>query len=498
MPRRTCGTTSPGRTALGWAAFFACCWPAELAKADGPDSATVPVRVDERVELLSVVFRLLEAHEYSMTPGTVPYAKEVDAHFGPFKDHEAVRLARELRGERGIGYDAVASFAVHLRGAPRMEPKIPFDDKASDLESRWSPESATRFLAALQRFADDTKAFEFFDKHRDLYAKSAERLAREIAKRPYRAWLDKFFAAKPGAKFCAIVGMLNGGSNYGQKLAYPDGSEEILPIIGAEKFDASGLPVFGGDDAGLVAHEFCHAYCNPLVDRFADKLLPSAERIFQRRAALLKEQAYGSARTMLYESLVRACTHRFLSAHGTPEQAAAELREEVRRGFFWTPELSALLLEYEGSRQKYATLADFMPRVIDFFEKLAGSLDERLARLPRITKLVPANGAAEVSPEVTEIRVEFDRPMDPAGVGLFGGQGGLFGKKGDPAFKGRFSPDGKTFIQPVKVEPGKTYRFSVNSVWQDGFKSADGLPLDPVRVTFTTAKAAGDSGDHAK
>jgi hypothetical protein len=494
MPRPTRGTLSPGRPAFARALCLAAsCWWTGLAAA-APDAGAVPVRVDERVELLSVVFRLLEANEYNHAPGTVPYVREVDSHFAPFKDHEAVRLARRLRQQRGIGYDAVASFAVHLRGAPKMEPKIPFADKASDLERRWSPESAERFLAALQKFADDSKAFEFFEKHRDLYARSAERLEKEIAKRPYRAWLDQFFGAKPGARFCAIVGMLNGGSNYGVKVVYPDGNEEILPIVGAEKFDAGGLPVFGDDDAGLVAHEFCHSYCNPLVDRFADKLLPKAERVFQRRAALLKDQAYGNARTMLYESLVRACTHRFLSAHGTPERAAADLHGEVRRGFFWTPELSALLHEFEGSRQKYATLADFMPRVVDFFDKLSDSLDEWMARLPHIVRLTPPNGAGDVYAGLTEVRIEFDRPMKTDSYAIFGGQDGMFGKKGDAAFKGRFSADGKTFVQPVRLEPGKTYRFSINSMWRDGFRSAAGLPLDPVRVTFTTEKA-GNSGN---
>src|SRR5262249_46070780 len=152
---------------------------------------------------LSIVFRLVGPGEYGKAPATVPYVREVDEHFAPFKDHEAIRLARQLRRERGISYDAVASFAVHIQGNPRLEPKVPFGDKAGNLERRWSPESATRFLAALQQFADDAKAFEFFGRHHDLYAKSAARLAAEIGKRPYRAWLDGFFGAKPGAKFCA-------------------------------------------------------------------------------------------------------------------------------------------------------------------------------------------------------------------------------------------------------------------------------------------------------
>jgi Domain of unknown function (DUF4932) len=456
---------------------------AGLTLANERGAEAIPVRVDERVELLSVIFRLADASEYSQAPKSAPYVKEVDGYFGPFKNHEAVQLAQKLRRERGIGYDAVASFALHVQGGPRLQPRVPFE-QASELEARWSPQSASEFLAALQRFADDSKAFDFFHQHEELYAKSAKRLEQELARRPYRAWLDAFFGGRAAGKFCAIVGMLNDGANYGRKVRYPDGHEEILPILGAGKFDDSGLPAFDNQTAGLAAHEFCHSYCNPLIDQFADKLMPAAEKIYPYRASLLKVQAYPNPRIMLYESLVRACTHRFLCAHGTPAEAAAQLRAEVGRGFFWTPDLSNLLVRYERSRQQYSTLEAFMPVVVQFFDDLAKSMDDRLNRFPHVVRLTPENGATDVDPALTELRIEFDRPMNRAGHSLVGNQAVM------PAFPGRghFSDDAKTFIQPIKVAPSKTYTFSLNGVYYSGFTSADGLPLDPVPVKFSTAK----------
>jgi len=456
-----------------------------LTRADGPRDDAIPVRVDERVELLSIVFRLAGAREYSQTAKIVPYAKDVDEHFGRFKDHEAIKLAQKLRGERGIGYDAVASFALHIQGNPRLDPKFPFDPKPSELDRRWSPKSASGFLAGLQRFADDSHAFDFFERHKALYAKSTARLAQELAKRPYRRWLDSFFGAKPDAKFCAIVGLLNGGSNYGCKVRYPDGHEEILPVLGVDRFDAAGLPVFDKGTSGLAAHEFCHSYCNPLVDRFADQLLAPAEKVYPHRARLLRDQAYTSARTMLYESFVRACTHRFLCAHGTPAEAAAQLREEVGRGFFWTPQLSDLLLSYERSREKYSTIETFMPAIVKFFEDLGNSIDERLSRFPYVVRLTPQNGATDVDPALTELRIEFDRPMKPASYSIVGNKVRI----PTMPIAGHFSDDAKTFVQPIKLQPGRSYTFSLNNIYYSGFASADGLPLDPVAVKFTTASS---------
>jgi hypothetical protein len=464
-------------------ALLLACRPASVKASDSGGRREVPVRVDERVELLSILFRLAGAFEYHLTPGTVPYAREVDAHFAPYKDHAAIQMAKKLREERAIGLSAVAWFAVHITGNPHLKPKLPFDQMV-DLDKQWSAQSATDFLAALQRFADDSKAFSFMRAHQELYTKSADRLAKKVAQRPYRAWLDGFFGGKPGAKFSAIVGMLNGGTNYGTKVRYPDGREEILPIIGAAAFDASGLPLFDASTTGVVAHEFCHSYCNPLVDRFAEQLLPSAEKIFPHRKRLLSEQFYTDARIMLYESLVRACTYEFLRAHGTPAEADSELQDQLRRGFYWNPELSSLLREYERSRDTYPTFEAFMPRIVKFFERQAASLDERLARIPHVTQFFPGNGAKDVDPALGELRIKFDRPMNRGNAALFGRKGEL------PAMpsKGKFKDDDMTFIQPVKLEPGRAYRIFVNSMLQPGFISAAGLPVDPIQFTFTTAK----------
>lgn len=455
--------------------------PVASSHAQNAPRPEIPVRVDERVELMSIVFRLVGAREYHMASDDAPYVQQVDVHFGPFKDHAAIRLAAKLRAERGISYDAVASYAVHLQGGPQLAPKIPFDDPKLQLESRWSPASAGAFLTALQQFADESDAFGFFEAHRDYYDTAAQRLENEIARRPYREWLNGFFGAAAGASFTGIVGLLNGGGNYGVKVVYPDGRLEILPIIGAARFDEAGLPVFSADDAGTLAHEFCHSFCNPLVDKHLDRLLPAANKIYPHRRELLKQQAYSSAETMLYESMVRACTHRFLVAHGTAQEAARSLSGEVSRGFLWTPELSALLAEYERSRDVYPTLDSFMPRIVAFFDDVAESIAHRMAQLPHVVTLSPANGATTVDPATQVLAIKFDRRMSPQGYSIVGGSSAP-----RTTGRGRYDDEGLLFTIPIQLEPETTYTFSLNSLGFSGFRSAEGWPLDPLKVTFTT------------
>ena len=83
------------------------CWLALAAPPLATQSAQIEAAVDPRVELMSIIFRLAGNPEYNMPNSQSPYADDVAAHFGPFRDHPVVKLARKLRQEHGVSYDAV-------------------------------------------------------------------------------------------------------------------------------------------------------------------------------------------------------------------------------------------------------------------------------------------------------------------------------------------------------------------------------------------------------
>jgi hypothetical protein len=85
-----------------------------------------PVAVDARVELISIIFRLAGNPEYSRC--LVPdYARDLDAHFACVREHPVVLLARKLRANRGVSYDAPMSLAVHLKDSDRLELRVPLE-----------------------------------------------------------------------------------------------------------------------------------------------------------------------------------------------------------------------------------------------------------------------------------------------------------------------------------------------------------------------------------
>jgi hypothetical protein len=106
------------------------------------------------------------------------------------------------------------------------------------------------------------------------------------------------------------------------------------------------------------------------------------------------------------------------------------------------------------------------------------------SKAPEIVSLDPPNGARDVSPALTELRVTFNMVMG-GGCSWTGG-GPKF--PAAPAGKKPFwSKDGKTCVLPVELKPGTEYLLGLNSLSNKGFQSDDGIPLKPVSYTFKTS-----------
>ncbi|MHC4211722.1 MAG: DUF4932 domain-containing protein, partial [Planctomycetota bacterium] len=410
------------------------------------------------------------------------YSDDVEAHFGPFRKHAVVATARRLRQERGVSYDAVMSMAVHLKDTPGLAERVPFEPHPARLDRRWRLDEARRFLDEARDFVRASDFNGFVAAHRDFHAAAAARLRARIEKRAYIDWFDQFFGDRPQARFRASVGLLNGGGNYGVGVRFADGSEEIAPVIGAYQFDNNGLPVFGKGIEDTIVHELCHSYTNPLIDAFADDLEPYGKAIYPSRAAVMERQAYGNWKTMMYESLVRACTVRWVLAHDGPAAAQKTVDYNRGRGFTWTGNLAGLLGEYERDRDEYPTLDTFMPQVVRFFETVAQRMEQQAADAPKVVWMNPPSGATDVDPKLTVITVVFDRAMNDRSWSVVGGGADFPQTTGPPSY----DDEHRVFTLPVRLKPGWTYRFGLNSERFTSFQSADGIPLEPLQVTFTT------------
>jgi carboxyl-terminal processing protease len=106
------------------------------------------------------------------------------------------------------------------------------------------------------------------------------------------------------------------------------------------------------------------------------------------------------------------------------------------------------------------------------------------AEPPKVVKASPDDGELNVDPaKTTELRVEFDQPMDTVGGYSIVGGGDSFPEvTGKPKWE-----DDRTLLLRIRLRPGHDYSLSVNSDRFTNCRSAAGEPAIPYPIAFSTA-----------
>lgn len=487
------------------AAFAAAACSPDCVAAEGSPTAAnaISVHVDPRVELVTVMARLAGYEEYQ-TPGIADYDQAVDQRFAGFRDHASIQLLRQLRTDRGIGYNAPIELAL-AADTDTWLPAVDLSPWPEAIDRRWDEASARRFMAAAAQFERDSHAREFFAAQQPLYDEVQAAVSKNLHE---RLQVDWYLARMPTRKisgFHVVPGLLAGNNSYGASLRYADGRELVFGILATPPHRTGAAIGYPADaQLALLAHEFHHPYMNPWADAHLATLLPAAERLFKAVQPRMEALAYGEPRIMLYETLVRASTLRYLRQHEEAAVLRRAIKEDRSKGFPWTPALADLFdaLEVrdgdaadasphaawdEATAVRVAALLDDWGRdqgaKVDAEQKrLAAEQVERLATGPQIVRYVPAQGAV-VGAGLTLLELHFDRAMAP-GLAIFGDPPEVTGK---PAWD-----ESKRVLRiPVRVQPGASYSLMLNSEETARIQGADGEALVP-RVWKFSVKGASD------
>jgi len=104
---------------------------------------------------------------------------------------------------------------------------------------------------------------------------------------------------------------------------------------------------------------------------------------------------------------------------------------------------------------------------------------------PVVVKTVPEAGSKDVSPGEVEIRVTFSKEMTDQSWSW-----ATAWENSGPDFIGKphYDADHKTCVVKVKLEPGKTYGWWINSQKFHGFQDTQHHPAIPYLFAFKTAE----------
>ncbi|MDR2928007.1 MAG: DUF4932 domain-containing protein [Cytophagaceae bacterium] len=438
--------------------------------------------VDARVELMSTVFRLAEIPEYTYNALAV-YAEEVDVFFTLLKSHEIISYTKKLRKEHEVAYEAVMTYAIRLEiknGTISFNP-----DVTSELDSRWTNESAQKFLMLLNDFYTKSNFQTFFDTHKKMYDAASQNF-QSLLENVNFEWFKNFYGTKSNDAYRVILSLLNRG-NYGPNLEYKDGARDVFSIVCAMEVDSLGNPLYSMDDIETLVHEFNHSFCNKLIDENYDALASQAQKFYKLAPWKLELNAYGNAKIMLYEMLVRASVFQYMHNKVSEEQLALDIGRAKGSGFWWIDELNDALTTYRNNRSQYPALSDFMPEIIE----LQNSLNPKEikkdfdAQGGRIIGCNIENGATDIDYHTDRITVKFDKQMSS---GVNGTSYGLKGKKSHPDFdhsKESFWTENEwTFFVILKPDTEYSIKFPA-----EHFMTYDGHPvLNTYDLVFRTKK----------
>lgn len=408
--------------------------------------------VDERVELLSIVFRLAGANEY-LNNSVENYTKSIDDYFKSYANDEVIIYAKKLRKKRGVAYDAVMSMAIHIEitnGCIKLIENV----QENNIDDRWGKHSE-KFVEQLNNFYKKSDFHKFFISNRDLYSIAEKRFS-EISNTIDIPWFKSFFGQSPNGTYNLVLSLVNKG-NYGPKIDYQSGKTNIYSIICAWETDSLGLPVYSSSVTNTLVHEFCHSFCNSLGEKHFAEMKTVADDFYKTVANKMKMQAYGSSQTMINEILVRASTIKYFLNHDAKDSDIQRfIRYEQANGFLWIEPLLDALAEYENNRTQYPTLEKFMPEIVKLQnslspEKLAKTLKENS---PKIVSFSIKNNSQNIDHNTKEIIVVYDRTMSSRGISM-----GKGGKKTYPKITStEWKNDNKTeMIIYVELEPNKEY-----------------------------------------
>lgn len=323
-------------------------------------------RVDERVELLSVVMRLAGVDEFCK--GMIPaYNRKVDDFFAVYSEHPVVATARKMKRKYKFRHDAVLNLAIHLKiggDSVFFDPSL----TTRGMDARSNNELTATFIRELSDFYKYTEAKRFFNSERELYRSFGENTDRQVIDTIHTEWFDDFFGWH-ASDYCVVPTLLIGEYYFYARAIDKEG--RVITYFSIRGFlDQKMQPSSDWSLArSAVIRGIAHVYGDPLMDESSSALKPYVKTIYKRMWSELDMEPYSATEAVLYEGFARSMEVYYTQLFG--ENTANLLKNQERQGFYWLESFADLLTVYADSRDECKTIKDFMPQIIDFYRGLA-------------------------------------------------------------------------------------------------------------------------------
>jgi hypothetical protein len=374
------------------------------------------VRVDERVELLSIIFNIAGAEEYNNL-SLESYQNDINLYFKKYKNHELIKQTKKLIKQYDVGYDRVIEYALYTEIENN---KLTFlkDVQDSKIDSILNvPEGVSKtYLGLLNDFYKTTNFNLFFKQHDRLYSTAIQNFD-TILNNIDTKWFNDFFSTNTNEDYNVILFFCNYGHNYGPKINVSDVYDKIYSVIGVWDIDSLLMPIYPKENTDILIHEFAHSFCNPIIDSLYENIANIANEFYKIEEPIMKEYAYSNPKIILYENLVRATVIMYLKSYNCSENDIINnLLFETKKGFWLVKYFYELLLLYEKNRDNYQSFNTFLPKIEEYINNI--SISDFKENSVKIKHASIKNNSKKIDANISEFTIYFNKPMNAKTYGI--------------------------------------------------------------------------------
>lgn len=325
----------------------------------------VNVKVDPRMELLSIIQHYTSWSGKYHTKLDFAYKNELDSNFKTYAQHPAV-IKSEALTNSGFDYDAPATFVLFHSNPPEFKQIIPYSDYL--IQRAGGESNLIEFANRIREFSSATNFIDYFNSHKKYYSEIENAINTTIGAFNYVKLLEDYYGEIKHS-YNIIPTQLFHAGGYGPEINTSEG-KDIYNICGPITV-IDGKPNFGDQDyiLNIILHEFSHSFVNPITFDNVEEI-NKYSKLMDTIKDKMNQMAYGNWPTCVNEHLVRANTARFIAQIRGDKIKDIILESEFQKGFIYIKKLDTLLQVYEQNRNVYITYRSFYPKIIELFKSL--------------------------------------------------------------------------------------------------------------------------------
>jgi hypothetical protein len=325
---------------------------------------SIHIGVDPHIELMSViqtVSRYRNTFPFLLNGATFPYGQEVHDQFAPYADQPAVQMFDEVSLQpRMFNFMAPPTTMLYLTADLTLREDLVWPETL--LQRIGGRDRLETFAGHLRSFHEMSSFGRFYAAHTAYYERLIDGVVASLGARDYVQELEAFYGMHQSSYNLVLVS-LYGHVGFGPYLDTLTGERHIYNILGPQRVQED-VPTFGDERyfCNMQRHEFSHSFINPLTDQHWEQA-SSYAYVYD---ALPPQKVCGEWSECVNEYIIRAITT-YLAFQDSREAGEAALAAEKARNVVFIDELLASIGEYAQNRDRYPTLDDYYPRLLETF-----------------------------------------------------------------------------------------------------------------------------------